>query len=709
MNDLNVIDTFLQLFIRYIDAGFGLLGPDVRFLSATLIGIDITLAGLFWSLGGDSDVLGRLLRKILYVGAFAWIITSFSRLGDIIFRSFAQAGLTAGGGTLSSADLLKPGRLAGTGFSAAWPLLQQASQLMGFTSFFDNFLTIAVLLFAWALVIVAFFILAVQMFVTIVEFKLTTLAGFILVPFALWNRTGFLAERVLGNVVSSGIKVMVLAVIVGIGSNLFAQFATALQGQEPDIGQAMSLVLASLTLFGLGIFGPGSLPAWLPAHRSSGPERRSAPPPERPASLWSEAVPRSAALACWRAAPSARSVPAPGWARRPQPPTRSDRKPHPCRPSAQDLAESLGRPATLPAPVSQRRSALARRPKPVGPLPGPPSTRVARRPQTRARPGRRARRARHPPGLGSCAASRPAATTATSPCRRSRKAIAAVRPPTPTSAKRRIDPMLFKRAVQRYGRTPAPETPYQRAGQVWDERIGSARVQARSWRYLAVACLALDCGLSGALVWQSLQSRVTPYVVEVDQLGEARAVTPAEAGYRPTDPQIAWHLARFITNVRSISLDPVLMRENFLSAYDFATQRGALFLNDYARTADPFGKASDRTVSVQVTSVVRASDRSFQVKWTETDFDRGTRGGTSHWTAIVSVKVRPPTSAEALRKNPLGLYVDAIDWSRELEPPVAPASLVNAHVPADVPLGSPLDPNLARGNAPAAPTPESRP
>ena len=257
VNDLNVIDRFMQAFTRYIDAGFGLLGGDVHFLTVTLIAIDITLAGLFWALGGDDNVMGRFIKKILYVGAFAFILNSFSTLSDIIFRSFAQAGLTAGGGSLTAADLLKPGRLAGTGFSAAWPLLQQISQLMGFTTFFDNFLTIAVLLFAWAIVIITFFILAVQMFVTIIEFKLTTLAGFILVPFSLWNRTSFLAERVLGNVVSSGIKVMVLAVIVGIGSNFFTEFTAALQGQEPDIGQAMSLALASLTMFGLGIFGPG--------------------------------------------------------------------------------------------------------------------------------------------------------------------------------------------------------------------------------------------------------------------------------------------------------------------------------------------------------------------------------------------------------------------------------------------------------------------
>jgi len=256
VNDLNVIDRFMQAFITYIDAGFGLLGGDVRFLTATLIGIDITLAGLFWALGGDDNVIGRLIKKILYVGAFAFILNSFSTLSDIIFRSFAQAGLTAGGGALTAGDLLKPGRLAGTGFAAAWPLLEQVSQLMGFTTFFDNFLTIAVLLFAWAIVIITFFILSVQMFVTIIEFKLTSLAGFILVPFSLWNRTSFLAERVLGNVVSSGIKVMVLAVIVGIGSNFFTEFTAALQGQEPDIGQAMSLMLASLTIFGLGIFGP---------------------------------------------------------------------------------------------------------------------------------------------------------------------------------------------------------------------------------------------------------------------------------------------------------------------------------------------------------------------------------------------------------------------------------------------------------------------
>jgi type IV secretion system protein TrbL len=257
MGDLSVIDRFMAAFIQYIDSGFGLLRGDVAFLTTTLVGIDITLAGLFWALGGEDDVIGRFLKKILYVGAFALIIGSFSTLADIIFRSFAGLGITAGGGALSADQLLKPGFIASTGFDAAKPLLDQVGQLLGVTSFFENFLTIAVLMVSWLLVILAFFVLSVQLFITIIEFKLTSLAGFVLVPFALWNRTAFLAERVLGNVISSGIKVMVLAVIVGIGSGFFTEFKAAAGGQQPDLMQSMSLVLASLSLLGLGIFGPG--------------------------------------------------------------------------------------------------------------------------------------------------------------------------------------------------------------------------------------------------------------------------------------------------------------------------------------------------------------------------------------------------------------------------------------------------------------------
>jgi type IV secretion system protein VirB5 len=205
--------------------------------------------------------------------------------------------------------------------------------------------------------------------------------------------------------------------------------------------------------------------------------------------------------------------------------------------------------------------------------------------------------------------------------------------------------------------------------------------------------------MSGGLVWQSLQSRVTPYVVEVDRLGEARAVAPAERDYRPDDAEIAWHLARFIVQVRSVSLDPVLMRRNWLSAYDFVTKRGSRFLSNYAASAHPFELVGERTVSVEVTTVIRASDRSFQVEWTETAFERGAETGKSRWTAILGVVQRPPASAEVLRRNPLGLYVDAIDWSRQYEAGPAP--------PAPSPGGS-IRPGAARAPGfPATPTPSA--
>ena len=257
MDDLNVIDRFTETFVTFIDSGFGLLEPDVAFLTTVLVAIDITLAGLFWALAEDKSVIPALIRKVLYVGAFALIINNFQTLSGVIFDSFAGLGLQATGTSMSAADLLRPGFVAGVGFEAAWPLLEVIGDLIGPVGFFTNFVEIAVLLLAWIVVLLAFFILAIQLFITILEFKLTTLAGFVLVPFALWNKTAFLAERVLGNVVAAGIKLMVLAVILGIGSTLFASFASSFTGGEVTFEQAAATMLGALALFMLGIFGPG--------------------------------------------------------------------------------------------------------------------------------------------------------------------------------------------------------------------------------------------------------------------------------------------------------------------------------------------------------------------------------------------------------------------------------------------------------------------
>jgi type IV secretory pathway TrbF-like protein len=225
---------------------------------------------------------------------------------------------------------------------------------------------------------------------------------------------------------------------------------------------------------------------------------------------------------------------------------------------------------------------------------------------------------------------------------------------------------MFRRPTVRYGATPEPETPYQRAGQAWDDRIGAARVQARNWRLAFFGALLISGGLAAGLVWQAARGTVTPWVVQIDKLGQAQAVAPAVADYRPTDPQIAWHLARFIEEVRRIPADPVVLRHDWLEAYRFVTDRGALALNDYARISDPFSKVGKTQIAVDVASVVRASENSFRVAWVERHYVDNALAATERWSAILTIVVQPPTDADRLTKNPLGIYVHALNWSKEL-------------------------------------------
>jgi type IV secretory pathway TrbF-like protein len=226
--------------------------------------------------------------------------------------------------------------------------------------------------------------------------------------------------------------------------------------------------------------------------------------------------------------------------------------------------------------------------------------------------------------------------------------------------------LRFRRPQLRYAATPPAVTPYQAAGQAWDDRIGAARVQARNWRLMSFGCLGLALLMAGALIWRTGQSSVTPYVVEVDSSGQLRAVGEAATPYRATDGQIAFHLARFIGNVRALATDPVVVRQSWLAAYDYTTAQGALLLNEYARAADPFGRVGQVSVAVEVSSVVRASDHSFQLRWVERTYTHGALAGTERWTAIVTLVMQPPRTEERLRRNPLGIYVNGLSWSREL-------------------------------------------
>jgi type IV secretion system protein VirB5 len=225
---------------------------------------------------------------------------------------------------------------------------------------------------------------------------------------------------------------------------------------------------------------------------------------------------------------------------------------------------------------------------------------------------------------------------------------------------------MFRRSSTRYGVTPEPETRYQSGRQVWDERMGSTLVQAYNWRLAFFGQLPLTVGLAAGLIWLAARGTITPWVVQVDKLGQAQVVAPAIAGYQPSDPQIAFHLARFIEDVRVISADPIVVRQDWLRAYDFTTQAGALALNDYARTNDPFAQIGKVQVAVEVSSVIRASPSSFRVAWVERHYQDGNLASTEHWSAILTVVVQTPHTADALRKNPLGVFVNAINWSKEL-------------------------------------------
>lgn len=226
--------------------------------------------------------------------------------------------------------------------------------------------------------------------------------------------------------------------------------------------------------------------------------------------------------------------------------------------------------------------------------------------------------------------------------------------------------MKWRRASMRYGETPAPATPYQRAEQLWDERVGAARVQAANWRLMALGALALSAVALGDEIRARSHASITPYVVEVDRTGAPQAIAPAIANYVPTDAQIAFFLARFIENTRSLSIDPVVVRKAWLDAYDQITSHAKPVLDEYARTADPFGKIGKRAVTVDVTSVVRASDRSFRVAWVEHSYQDGAALPPQRWSAILTVILQTPHTEARLRKDPLGIYIDAISWSQDL-------------------------------------------
>ena len=503
MNNVSVIDTFLNTFTTYIDSGFGLVRGDVAYLSSTLIVIDITLAGLFWAWGADEDILQRLVKKTLYVGFFAFIIANFNSLSAIVFNSFAGLGLKAGGSSIwTDGQFLRPAVWPQVGLDAGQPLLDAVGQLMGFSSFFANFVQIAVLMMSWLLVLIAFFILAVQLFVTLIEFKLTTLAGFVLIPFALFNKTAFLAEKVLGNIVASGVKVMVLAVIVGIGTGLFSQFTTSF-ARRPADDRAGALRRPR----GARHAGPRHL---RPRHRHRPRLRRAAA--RRGRGRRHRPRRRRRGHGGRRAAGPGRKGRDGGRLRRG---SRGAGRRRLWPAARHGLWPRVGRQVRR---GRRRRRGSAGSGAPRRPAAAPMRRKRRHGASVKDRFAGGARAAFAATGGTSTAGTvggegEPAAPDASDAgdgappawaqrLKRHQTVIHGAQPPprpcSPAKAMAAAIPSISRKenshvgvppASVRYGRTPEPETPYQRAAQAWDERIGSARVQARNWRLMAFGSL----------------------------------------------------------------------------------------------------------------------------------------------------------------------------------------------------------------------------
>lgn len=212
------------------------------------------------------------------------------------------------------------------------------------------------------------------------------------------------------------------------------------------------------------------------------------------------------------------------------------------------------------------------------------------------------------------------------------------------------------------------DTPYKRAQQEWDARIGRSAVQARNWRLATFAALATNLLAIAGAVYLGAQPKVVPHIIEVDKLGAPSYLGPAgESGrsYKPTDASLRYHLRRFVDETRSVSSDPAVLKRNWLDAYNLVTQPAANQLNAYAQQAEPFKRVLNERVSVELVGTVQISRDSWQVDWRESSWDKsGNQIATTLWRGTFRVIVRPPTTEEQLAVNPIGLLIDEFHWSK---------------------------------------------
>lgn len=224
----------------------------------------------------------------------------------------------------------------------------------------------------------------------------------------------------------------------------------------------------------------------------------------------------------------------------------------------------------------------------------------------------------------------------------------------------------FSRPQERYGDSTPVDTPYRRAAQEWDQRIGSSLAQARNWRLMAFGLLLLELTTLGGYIYERQDTHIATYVIPVDKYARPGRIELAGRAYDPSQAEVGYFVADWVWLVRSKSTDPIIVRQNWTNAYHFVSADAAVQLSAYARANDPFAKVGQQAVDVAVVSVLPRSPHTYQVQWRETVYDQGGRGEASNWTGLFTTTQRAPRNEAELRANPLGLLITSFQWSREL-------------------------------------------
>lgn len=217
---------------------------------------------------------------------------------------------------------------------------------------------------------------------------------------------------------------------------------------------------------------------------------------------------------------------------------------------------------------------------------------------------------------------------------------------------------------------PGSYNPYLTARHEWDERYGDQITRARNWRMMAALSGVVALVATSGLIWSSIHSRVVPFVVLMDSLGRPVASGIAEQSSGNDDRLRRASIFTWVENLRLVTTDGVAQRKAIDRVYSEIASGSAAqtFISDFYRSAPPATRAQTETVSVEVTSVLPTSDRTYEVEWIETTRDLyGTVKATDHWKGSFSVVVNPPTDERLARVNPVGLYITNASWAKVLQ------------------------------------------